>query len=241
MWLRRFNGCAVSMADAVSVASPFLCLRRFYACGVSVAAPFLWLRRFCGFAVSMASPFLCLRRFNGFGVSMASTFLAALFEWLKPFLCFAFLAMLFLWLKPFNFVEGCAVQWLRRFSLRCSNGWRRLTSLRASPFSLRCLTSLRASPFNGFVVSMPLAFQWLTPFECLTSLRATPFTFEWLAVAELVEVRRFYVSVLFAGGSLVFQHIERMLNHWKCIVTHAVGFVCFLGYVVACILSVVKV
>ena len=50
-------------------------------------------------------------------------------------------------------------------------------------------------------------------FECLTSLRATPFTFEWLAVAELVEVRRFYVSVLFAGGSLVFQHIERMLNH----------------------------
>ena len=60
------------MADAVSMAAPFEWLRRFYGCAVSVASPFL-ASRFNGFAVfsfavSLASPFECLRRFNGYAV-----------------------------------------------------------------------------------------------------------------------------------------------------------------------------
>ena len=80
---------------AVSVASPFLWLRRFCGCAVSRFA-FQWLRRFSlrclnGCAVS---GFLCLRRFNGFAVSRFAVSMPA----------------------AFNFVEGFAVLCLRRFN-----------------------------------------------------------------------------------------------------------------------------
>ena len=92
------------MADAVSMAAPFECLRRFCVsrfygcavsrCAVSMAAPFECLRRFNGFARfslrclngCAVSGFLCLRRFYACGVSMASPFLAALFQ---VSMCFA--------------------------------------------------------------------------------------------------------------------------------------------------------
>ena len=63
--LRRLNACGVSMADAVyryavSMASPFECLRRLTSLRASpfyVLRTFQWLRRFYGFAVSMPAAF----------------------------------------------------------------------------------------------------------------------------------------------------------------------------------------
>ena len=72
-------------------------------------AAFEWLRRFNGFArfwVSKPSAFLWLKPFY-----------ASLFEWLTPFIA-----------ALFNFVEGFAVLCLRRLSLRCFNGLRRLNA-----------------------------------------------------------------------------------------------------------------
>ncbi len=152
----RERGFVVCVAKAVSMASPFYVLRtfqwlrRFNGCAVSMAAPFLaalfqWLRRFSlrcfnGFAVSrFAVSRFAVSRYavsryavsryavSRYAVSMASPFLAALFLWLRRSMCFArfngfavsmatpFLAALFL-ASLFNFVEGFAVQWLRRLN-----------------------------------------------------------------------------------------------------------------------------
>ena len=88
-------------------------------------------------------------------VSMASPFLAALFEWLKPFLCFAFLAALFEWLTPF--------QWLR--VSRCAVSMAKAV-LMASPFL--------ATLFNfveGFAVQCLKPFLGFSPPELVESWR----------------------------------------------------------------------
>jgi hypothetical protein len=68
------------MADAVSMAAPFECLRRFCVSRFCVS-------RFCGFAVQSLRRLTSLRAspFYACGVSMAAPFLAALFLWLRRF------------------------------------------------------------------------------------------------------------------------------------------------------------
>ena len=86
--------------------------------------------------------------FNGFGVSMGfARFTLTLFLWAAP-------------VSGFNFVEGFAVQCLRRLSLRCFNG---LRQFHADAVSMGCAS---------FWVSMDSAFEWrhrLSGIICLLS------------------------------------------------------------------------
>ena len=85
--------------------------------------------------------------------------------------------------SPFNFVEGFAVSVPSAFlaslfiSFYVSNC---LTSLRASPLSLRCLNAFGVSRFAVSVPSVFLASLFISFYvsNCLTSLRASPF--KWL-------------------------------------------------------------
>ena len=96
--------------------------------------------------------------------SVASPFLAVLFQWLKPFLCFAFnfvegfavLAALF------NFVEGFAVQWLKPFICFAFLGFCACGVSMASPFLAALFEWLK--PFLCFAFLATL-FLWLRPFQ----------------------------------------------------------------------------
>jgi hypothetical protein len=84
-------------------------------------AAFLWLRQFLGLNAFGVYRFAVSMGYARFWVSMP-----AAFEWLRRSMPSAFIAALFQWAAPvswFNFVEGFAVQCLRRLSLRCLNGF----------------------------------------------------------------------------------------------------------------------